>query len=153
MVDSKRLKTKNDNALSPQIETNEYSQVLVLVINASSMDKLDCFQSSYKIMLSEAEELYRSTRALWIGTKSEYLHSPLKNIFDEKHSFTQEEQSNFDVCFVKLELTENHPGFEPNANPMDKLDAFKMLHKIATKVNVFSRLPSKFYQKTGVYLL
>jgi hypothetical protein len=124
-----------------------------LVIDASSINKFECFQSNLKILPSENEELYKSTRALWIGTKSEYFRSPLQNIFDNKYSLAQEEQSDSDVCFVKFKLKENHSGFEPNANPMDKLDAFKMLHKIAIEVNASLRLPSKSYQNTGVHLL
>jgi len=144
-------------ALSLSQDKKKDPWILVLIINAGNTDLLQNFKQNSKVTLTlnEAEELYHSTRALWMGTQTNFLQSELEKRVDvdEEQALTEEEQSEYDVYFVQLELKEHHIGFEPNAKSIDKSDAFKMLPEISIKVKASPRLSSKSYENTGVYLL
>jgi len=143
--------------LSPSQDKKKDPWILVLIINAGNTDLLQNFKQNSKVTLTlnEAEELYHSTRALWMGTQTNFRQSELEKRVDVdgEHALTEEEASEYDVYFVQFELKKHHIGFEPNAKSIDKSDAFKMLPKIVNKVKVSPRLPCKSYENTGVYLL
>ncbi len=135
------------SALSP--DKNKF--VLVLIINAGKEDILQSLKVNGRVILNEGEILYRATQALWMGSETELLKSRLENGFS-KNPLTQEvEESEYDIRFVKIEIYKPDPGFAPNANQLDRHDAFRNLPSNSKNVIVSPRLPSKAYENTDVY--
>ncbi|MBR8840392.1 MAG: hypothetical protein DSM106950_42005 [Stigonema ocellatum SAG 48.90 = DSM 106950] len=153
--ESKLINSQPIYTLPHSQDNKKNSWILVLIINAGNTSIIQDFKSNSKVTLNEAEELYHSTRALWMDTQTNFWQSELEKRVDvdEEQALTEEEESEYDVYFVQLELKEHHIGFEPNAKSIDKSDAFKMLPEIAIKVKASPRLSSKSYENTGVYLL
>lgn len=135
------------SALSPDRKT----WILVLIINAEKENILQSLKLNGRVMLNEGEKLYRATQALWVGSKTELFKSRLGNCFSNNLSMQESDKSEYDVCFVQIEIDKPDRGFAPNANQLDRIDAFRNLPKNAKKVIVSPRLPSKAYENTDVY--
>lgn len=110
-------------ALSPDRTT----WILVLIINAEKENILQSLKRNRRVMLNEGEILYRATQALWVGSKTELFKSRLGNGFSNNPSMQESEKSEYDVCFVQIEIYKPDPGFAPNANQLDRIDAFRNL--------------------------
>lgn len=125
--------------------------ILVLAIKAEKGSIIQSLEKNKRVMMNEGEELYRATQALWMGTKKEFLNSQLQNWFSDEHEVQESEKSEYDVYFVEIELKERDPGFNPNTNSLDRLDAFRRLPSNSKNVRISPRLPSRVYENTGVY--
>ncbi len=59
--------------LPPSQDNQKNSWILVLIINAGNTSIIQDFKPNSKVTLNEAEELYHSTRALWMGNQTNFL--------------------------------------------------------------------------------
>ena len=107
---------------------------------------------SNRLKPQDAFKLYGATQGLWIGTKSEFDKSQIKQKFEPHNRVTvTSEYSEYDVHFVKIELDEDDYRFHPDVNPMDRRDAFIELGKRSPQITVSSRLSCKAYENTEFY--
>ncbi len=135
----------------PRLPADRNDYVLVLVISAENEDIIYSLNKNRRVMSDEGERLYRATQALWMGSKTE-LPSRLRDSFYSKTLVQKVEQSEYDVYFVQIEIYKCDIGFTPNANQLDRIDAFRSLHKNSGEVKVSPRLPSRAYENTDVYI-
>jgi hypothetical protein len=124
-------------------------RVLVLVVNASRSEILTALQTERRLNPSLADQLYKETQALWIGTEAEFERAPIRTWLDPARRVTQE--SEYDVHLVKIAVADDDEGFSRNASQVDRLDAFRRLSMSGAAVEVSERLPSEAYGTTGVY--
>ncbi|MBD2254938.1 hypothetical protein [Nostoc parmelioides] len=125
-------------------------KILVLGINAKHQSIIQSLNKG-RVAPSEVEELYRATEALWIGSQTDFSQSALKKKFSGENALQETEESEYDIYFVKIELTQPVPGFGADVNQMGRLDAFRELPKVSGKVEVSPRLSSSAYENTPVY--
>lgn len=150
------LLDKNESAgdnhvLKPSIlVVSSPPQILILIINAENQRIIQSLNKG-QVIQSEAEELYRATGYLWIGSKNDFAQSVLARRFSSENLIEETEESEYDVYFVKIELTQPVPGFEANVNQTNRTDAFNALPKVSGKVEVSPRLSSSAYGNTPVY--
>ena len=120
---------------------------LVLVINAGKTLLINTLRKE-GIHKMDPDELYRSTQSLWFGEKSEFETSDLTSWFDESKKVAPENESEYDVVLVQLELNYDENGFHSDATELDRIDAFEELKKNENTASVSVRLPNKAYEKT-----
>lgn len=122
------------------------SHDVLLILNASHGDTLEKLKTSGLSGLSK-DELYRVTQALYKDTPS--------NIDKLRYWLTDAARSTnnteYDAHVVRLRgVPSTLRGFDRRANQMDRLDGFRKLKEIGTKVEVGPRVPSDAYA-TGHY--
>lgn len=122
--------------------------VLVLVINAAKENVLAALRSKGVAAL-RGDELYQATQALWLATEAEFQSSHVLEWFRETRAVRT--PSEYDVHLVRFDLSADDPGLRPNANPMDRLDAFRRLCAQRPAVIVSPRVPSDAYGTTDVF--
>jgi hypothetical protein len=120
-------------------------QILILVVNALKKDCLDKIQNQdNKIQSEDCEKLYRATSFLWMGDKSE-LNPKLKDCRD----YIAQQESEYDVYLVEIELPKAKEGFKQDAGQLSRIDAFRELTDLTVKIS--SRLKVSVYENTNVY--
>lgn len=127
------------------------SWTLVLVINAGQEEIIQSLKTNCRVMPNEVEVLYSATQALWMDSEAAFSKSELKSRFSDAREERESKKSEYDVHFLQIELYKHDPGFCPNVNQIDRLDAFRRLPENSGKVVVSPRLPSKAYENTDVY--
>lgn len=127
------------------------SWTLVLVINAGQEEIIQSLKTNRLVMQNEVEVLYSATQALWMDSEAAFSKSELKSRFSDACEERESKKSEYDVHFLQIELYKHDPGFCPNVNQIDRLDAFRRLPENSGKVVVSPRLPSKAYENTDVY--
>ncbi|WP_414528312.1 hypothetical protein [Nodularia chucula] len=120
------------------------SKILVLVINSLNLDLIQFLQKQGKIESDDCDQLYRATRCLWLGSKTDL--SPKLN---EDTRFQAKEESEYDVYLITITLEEQVSGFERNADQMARIYAFRKLAGLPVKVS--ERLTVEVYENTNVY--
>lgn len=129
---------------------------LFIIVNAERDDLIstlsDASQGSTDVnwkMLSD--KLYKSSKALWMGS-SQSLEA--HNIRDVLQRFQISDlNSEYDVHVVEVSLREFDVGFDRNANPVDRRDAFARLASNCTKIiQVSPRLASSSCEGFGFYI-
>ncbi|MDB9316185.1 hypothetical protein [Nodularia spumigena] len=120
------------------------SKTLVLVINSLNLDLIQFLQRQGKIESDDCDQLYRATRCLWLGSKTDL--SPKLN---EYTHFQAKEESEYDVYLITITLDEEVSGFERNADQMARIYAFRRLASLPVKVS--ERLTVEVYENTNVY--
>ncbi|MTJ47348.1 hypothetical protein [Dolichospermum sp. UHCC 0259] len=158
-----RLLNKKNQNLSPSngINRNKQShileiidqdkqQVLILVINSLKKDFVESLETQGKIEAQDCDQLYRATQTLWLGNK-ESDSSNLNYRFENPKQFVvqQQEDSEYDVYLIKIELDDPHPGFKPNVNQIERMSAFRTL--AGSSVEISLRLTVEVFIDTGVY--
>ena len=127
------------------------SWTLVLVINAGQEEIIQSLKTNRRVTQNEVEVLYSATQALWMDSEAAFSKSELKSRFSDAREERESKKSEYDVHFLQIELSKHDPGFCPNVNQIDRLDAFRRLPENSGKVVVSPRLPSKAYENTDVY--
>lgn len=122
---------------------------LVLVINAGRENILQPLKTNGRITNEVSESLYRATQALWMGAQSDF--SQFSRWFSGDRAVPEANQSEYDVYLVQIELDSPNPGFKPNANQIDRHDAFRSLHKNSGRAIVSPRISSKAYENASFY--
>lgn len=139
------------NQTSITRETLEY--YLILVLNAKNTELINALQNQSAISSGMADRLYDATQELWMGSKIEFWSSPLRKYFDGEKEENINPDSEYDIYFVRLELSEYDSGFEKHVDQLKRIDAFSRLPDKVKKnsISVSTRLSSKAYENVGVY--
>lgn len=124
-------KDSNRNARS-SIRSNTYfnnptpikeKYILALLIKSDRYRYLiDSLNSNQYLQPKDSHKLYGATQALWIGTKSKFERSQIKQELNEKNRVNT--TSEYDVHFVTIELDKYDSRFDRDVNQMDRRDAF-----------------------------
>ncbi|MFM7408968.1 MAG: hypothetical protein ACKO3K_20485 [Cuspidothrix sp.] len=136
---------------SPAIQTppvQRIKQFLVLVISASQIDFLKSILAKGQISFSDGEQLYELTKYLWTGSETDY-QQRISNI--NRYSVSPEEESEYDICLVYIELQRTDLGFNPNVNQLDRYDAFRKLNDLTINFQISPRLQMEAYGNFEVY--
>ncbi|MBD2394714.1 hypothetical protein H6G11_10675 [Cyanobacterium aponinum FACHB-4101] len=141
---SNQKRTRSTSVLSPKATI---APQLILIVNASKKDCLDKIQNQgNKIQPKDCDKLYRATKFLWMGTKDE-LDKNFKNY--DSYIAQQDQESEYDVYLVQIDLPEMMEGFKQDANTLDRIDAFRELINLPIKIS--PRLKVSIYENTNVY--
>lgn len=124
--------------------------VLVLVINADRDDLINSLDEKNRIKEADWEELYNATQFLWIGTASEFSNSDICNYFSISNTVNLD-TSEYDVRFIRINLSKPDPGFQPDVLQIDRRDAFQRLPGISRGISISPRLSSEAYSAKGFY--
>lgn len=124
--------------------------VLVLVINVDREDLINILKERNKITEADWEELYNATQFLWVGTASELENSDIFNCFSRSNTVNLD-TSEYDVYFIRIDLSKPDPGFQPNVLQIDRRDAFQRLPEISRDISISPRLSSEAYSGKGFY--
>lgn len=143
---------KNQSVSAPPIpdQNKDTSWILLLVINSAKDEIRQSLETSRRVTTNHSDALYRATQALWMGSKADFEQSELKSWFSGNRVVLAVE-SEYDVYFVRIDLDEHDSGFNPDANQIDRIDAFRRLPDNSGKVEVSDRLPSKAYENKLLY--
>lgn len=149
-----RPKSSNTKRNSTNPQSNPSSapipKTLILVVNPLKKDCLDKIKSQKnKILIEDCEKLYRATSYLWIGDKSE-ISSNFKN--DQSYKVIEGEESEYDVYFIEITLSQANDGFKEDVTQLNRIDAFRQLTNCSVK-NISPRLKVSIYKDTNVYCL
>ncbi|MGM3306056.1 hypothetical protein ACSQ6I_08750 [Anabaena sp. WFMT] len=123
-------------------------QFLVLVISASQIDFLNSLSAKRQIDVIDGEKLYELTKYLWTGSDADYQQIK-SNI--SRYQIYPEQQSEYDICLVYIELKRIDPAFQPNVNQLDRYDAFRKLGDLTVNFEISSRLQMEAYGDFAVY--
>ena len=141
-----RLTSDNDSYLLDFSPTT-LPQKLILIVNALKKDCLEKIQNQgNKIQPEDCDKLYRATKFLWMGTKDE-LDNNFKNY--DAYIAQQDQESEYDVYLVQIDLPEMMEGFKQDANTLERIDAFRELINLPIKIS--PRLKVSIYENTNVY--
>ena len=106
-------------------------------------------KNNRRLQPEDSSKLYGATQGLWIGAKSKFDKSQIKQELINCKPVTS--TSEYDVHFVTIELDEDDSRFYPGVNQMDRRDAFMELGKRSPVITVSPRLPCKAYENTEFY--
>lgn len=141
---SNQRRTRSTSVLSPKATI---APQLILIVNASKKDCLDKIKNQgNKIQTEDCDKLYRATKFLWMGTKDE-LDNNFKNY--DAYIAQQDQESEYDVYLVQIDLPEMMEGFKQDANTLERIDAFRELINLPIKIS--PRLKVSIYENTNVY--
>ena len=154
------LNKKGSNLnLKSQSQTANYSNcvppsrekhILALLIKSDRyQDLIHLLKNNSYLQPEDSSKLYGATQGLWIGVKSKFDNSKIKQELNNCNPVTT--TSEYDVHFVTITLNENDSRFHPDVNPMDRRDAFIELGKRSPQVTVSPRLSCKAYENTEFY--
>lgn len=124
--------------------------ILVLVINAEREDLINILKERNRITESDWEELYNATQFLWIGTLPEFSSSDIFNYFS-KGNTVNFDTSEYDVYFIRIDLSKPDPGFRSGVLQIDRRDAFQRLPETSRGISISPRLSSEAYSGKGFY--
>ena len=143
-----QLQNRSSLSLPSSREAISKNAILILIINAQKSETLlNDLNDNKKITSQEyGEQLYRATTFLWAGSESDFEQSDLREWFNRSEVSNLSE---YDIKLVKIELRESDSGF--NKDTINRLPAFRRLHKISGNVEVSKRLPSKAYENSNLY--
>ncbi len=148
LSDQNHKKSKRDRTSTPQRDYSStypslsprqspQKNILILVINAKNNEGLiQSLNSEKPVPSTILENIYRSTKVLWIGNQEDFDDSGLN------HPFSQAETSqpfDYDVYFVKIELDKYVRGFKENADALERADAFERLTQTKHEVKETSK--------------
>ena len=126
-------------------------QDLILVIGEAKADILNNLKTNDSLDYDLCEKLYQSTKFIWIGSKQQSL-TLYDDLFLERGGLKYEEQSEYDVYFVKLELKNyNEDGFNSRVSSIKRIDAFRELANVGKVIAISERLPASSYQDRDLY--
>ncbi|MBD2415750.1 hypothetical protein FACHB389_25970 [Nostoc calcicola FACHB-389] len=151
---------QNENLPSTPAEDNSAAvqgkHILILVIDARKETVLQSLRENKKIVQGESQALYDATKALLTVKKSHFDQSTelteLKKWFSKDRAVPEAESSEYDIYLVKIELSQDVPGFGINVNAVERYNAFRNLPELVSgEVEISPRLPSAAYKNIGVY--
>jgi hypothetical protein len=150
-----RQYNSNPPSFTVQTSTDQVSpvqritkQFLVLVVSASQADFLELLKAKGCISINDGEELYEMTKYLWLGSETDF-NQKRTNI--NQYEIFKEEESEYDIRLVYIELKQADKGFEPNVNQLDRYDAFRNLADLAVNFEVSPRFRMEAYENIDVY--
>jgi len=113
--------------------------ILILVINAKNNERIiQRLNSENQVKSTIWENVYRSTKALWIGNERTFNDSVLSSRFNSPET---SQPFDYDIYFIKIELEKYDRGFEKNADSLERADAFERLTQTKHTVkNISKRL-------------
>ena len=123
-------------------------QFLVLVIDAAKSDFINSIKAKRCIDFSDGEQLYELTKNLWLGSETDF-HKIKSNI--NQYVVSEEEESEYDIKLVYLELKQSDEGFQPNVNQLERYDAFCKLSDLVVNCEISPRLQMEAYENIEVY--
>ena len=142
-----KSKTANYSNYIPPIREK---YILALLIKSDRyQDVIHSMKNNNYLQPEDSSKLYGATQGLWIGTKSKFKESQIKQELDNCNPVTT--TSEYDVHFVTIVLDDNDSRFCPDVNAMDRRDAFVELGKRSPQVTVSPRLSCKAYENTEFY--
>lgn len=124
--------------------------ILVLVINAEREDLINILREKNRITESDWEELYNATQFLWIGTAPEFSNSDIFNYFSKGNTVNLD-TSEYDVYFIRIDLSKPDPGFQSGVLQIDRRDAFQRLPETSRGISISPRLSSEAYSGKGFH--
>jgi preprotein translocase subunit SecG len=152
-------KKNSDKNLQANIRSNTHYNhqtlikekcILALLIKSDRYQELiDSLEKDNFWQTEEISKLYGATQGLWIGSKSKFDNSQIKQELINCNPVNS--TSEYDVHFVTIELDSNDSRFHPDVNQMDRRDAFIELGKRSPQITVSPRLSCKAYENTEFY--
>ena len=146
-------KTGFQHNIDSHHQTNKAQKhILVLLIKSDRyQDLIHSLKNNRFLRSEDSFKLYGATQGLWIGKKSEFDKSQIKQKSELVESKSGNTASEYDVHFVTIELDKDDSRFYPDVNPMDRRDAFIDLVKRSPQVTVSRRMSCKAYENTEFY--
>jgi len=132
------------------VASSNQKNILVLVINADRSDLINSLEENNRIIETDWEELYNVTQFLWIGTAPEFSNSDIFRYFSRSNTASLD-TSEYDVYFIRIELSKPDPGFQPDVLQIDRRDAFQRLPETSRGISISPRLSSEAYSGKGFY--
>lgn len=134
--DERNQKREQDN--TPRNKFNYPTKsILILVINAQNNERIiERLDREGQITSTIWENIYRSTKALWIGKKEDFDASGLNSPFSQAET---SQPFDYDVYFIKIELDKYDRGFKENAASLERADAFERLTQTTHTVKKISQ--------------
>ena len=152
-------KNDNKNSIRANVRSNTYHEhtsaleekyILALLIKSDRYQKLIySLKENNRLKPENSSKLYGATQGLWIGAKSKFDKSQIKQELINSNPVTA--TSEYDVHFVTIKLDEDDSRFYPDVNQMDRRDAFIELAKKSPQITVSPRLSCKAYEYTEFY--
>ncbi|MBD1939597.1 hypothetical protein [Microcoleus sp. FACHB-68] len=124
-------------------------EFLVLVVSALQADFIESLQAKGSIDSKDGESLYEITKYLGLGSKTEL--PKIKNDMSQYSVSKEEEESEYDIRLVYIELKQADEGFKPQVNQLDRYDAFRRLADLKVDLTISPRLQMEAYGNLGVY--
>ncbi|MBE9112451.1 hypothetical protein IQ273_23955 [Nodosilinea sp. LEGE 07298] len=133
---------------------------LFIIVNAERDDLISALSNvsqrstdvNWKML---SDKLYKSSKALWMGSSQSPEAHDIREVLQRLQisEFKSDLNSEYDVHIVEISLKEGDKGFDRNANPIDRRDAFENLVSNCTKiVQVSSRFSSSSCEGLGFYI-
>lgn len=153
--DQKENRTSVDDSSTRTLRTNlPKEQILVLVINVGKATVINNLRNKTTLESSDGEQLCDATELLWVGSQEEF-NSMFQKCFISNNEFEvpEDQQSEYDIYLVKIQLKQAEKGFLKDGNKIDRMDAFRNLANLAVarSFEVSPRLKVEAYQNTDVY--
>jgi hypothetical protein len=140
----------NPNTYNNHQTLTKEKYILALLIKSDRYQELiHSLKNNNFWQTEEISKVYGATQGLWIGSKSKFDNSQIKQSLINCNPVSS--TSEYDVHFVTIELDSNDSRFYPNVNPMDRRDAFIELEKRSPQIAVSPRLSCKAYENTEFY--
>ncbi|PNW63910.1 UNVERIFIED_CONTAM: hypothetical protein BEN50_24350 [Euhalothece sp. KZN 001] len=112
--------------------------ILILVINAKNNERIIQELGEGQVKSTIWENVYRSTKALWIGKKEDFNNSGLSSRFTSPKTA---QLFDYDVYFIEIELEKYDRGFAKNADSLERADACERLTQTEHRIrNISQRL-------------
>lgn len=128
------------------------SNTLVLIINNCKKQIINKLKNQDNTIKAEdCDDLYSITQALWNGSQKDFESILFPKGFNSESKFAllEAKATEYDVYFVKIELTEFIEGFGRGADQGARLSAFRTL--AGKKVEISPPLLPTAYENTNVY--
>lgn len=149
-----RFNTEQENSKNNQdrlISNDSFAkfdpQKLILIVNSLKKSCLDEIKINNDILNEDhCKKLYRSTSFLWMGSDDQ-LSSNFRNY--RNYLVSSDEESEYDVYLVQIELLQFEKGFQKDANQLERSDAFRKLKGL--KVEISDRLKVSVCENSNAY--
>lgn len=146
-----KTNSNNDSNQKNVVTSDPYTQeqtpkILILVINSLKQDIIQSLKKYEIIESGNCENLYLATQCLWLGSQDN-LSQNFR--YYEQFKVKSQEESEYDVYLVQIELENDDNGFKPDADQLKRISAFRKLTGLSVKVS--DRLRVEVYENTGVY--
>jgi len=140
----------NSSSANKYSVTSNQKNILILVINANRDDLINSLEEKNGITKADWEKLYNATQFLWVGTALEFSNSDIFNCFSRSNTVNFD-TSEYDVYFIRIDLSERDSGFQPDVLQIDRRDAFQRLPETSRGISISPRLSSEAYSGKGFY--
>lgn len=147
--DSSKTKLQDNVCLRRSINKSQKHILALLIKSDRYQELIHSLKDNRFLQSKDSSKLYGATQGLWIGAKSKFDKSRIKQELINCHPVST--TSEYDVHFVTIELDGDDYRFYPDVNPMDRRDAFIELGNKSPRITVSPRLSCKAYENTEFY--